>query len=436
MGTTQNFTNSSLVDYTKLSRNNSGQRVHDIDRITPHCVVGQATVERIGEIFQPKSKNASCNYGIGKDGRVALIVEEKNRSWCSSSNANDQRAITIECASDNKTPYAFNDKVYNKLILLCVDICKRYNKTKLLWIADKATNLAYNPQPNEMVLTVHRFFAQKSCPGPWLMDRMGELASQVTLQLTGSIPTPDPEPTPSKDNAEVIWNYLLDKIGNPYGVAGLMGNLYAESALNPHNLQNSYERSLGIDDEEYTQWVDNGTYTNFVKDKAGYGLAQWTYWSRKQNLLDYARNHDKSIGDLGMQLDFLWYELQGYKVVLNTLVSAKSVKEASDIVLTKFEKPANQGDVVKNARAAYGQVYFDKFAVIPTPVFKEYKVKVKASVLNYRKGPGTNYAINGTIRDKGIYTIVDESTGKGATMWGKLKSGVGWISLDWVDKVK
>ncbi len=436
MGTTQNFSNSSLVDYTKLSKNNSGQRVHDIDRITPHCVVCQATVERIGEIFQPRSKNASCNYGIGKDGRVALIVEEKNRSWCSSSNANDQRAITIECASDNKSPYAFNDKVYNKLILLCVDICQRYNKTKLLWIADKATALAYNPKEDEMLITVHSWFANKSCPGPWLMSKMDDLVKQVNIHLTGSIPTPDPEPTPSKDNSEVIWNYLLDKIGNPYGVAGLMGNLYAESALNPHNLQNSYERSLGIDDEEYTAWVDNGTYTNFVKDKAGYGLAQWTYYSRKQNLLDYARNHDKSIGDLGMQLDFLWYELQGYKAVLNTLISAKNVKEASDIVLTKFEKPANQGDAVKNARATYGQVCFDKFAVIPTPVFQPYKVKVKASVLNYRKGPGTNYAIAGTIRDKGIYTIVEESTGKGATMWGKLKSGVGWISLDWVDKVK
>ena len=434
MGTTQKFTNSPLVDYTQLSPCHSGQRVHDIDRITPHCFVGQVTVERIGKAFAPKTKNASCNYGIGLDGRVALIVEEKNRSWCSSSNANDQRAITIECASDSTSPYAFKDAVYNKLILLCVDICKRYNKTKLIWIADKATALAYNPQADEMLLTVHRWYAQKSCPGPWLMDRMGDLAKQVTIQLTGSIPTPDPEPTPSQDNAETIWNYFMAKINNPYGVAGLMGNLYAESALNPHNLQNSYEKTLGIDDDEYTEIVDNGSYTNFVKDKAGYGLAQWTYWSRKQNLLNYAKKVGKSIGDLGMQLDFLWNELQGYKVVINTLNNAKSVKEASDIVLTKFEKPSNQGESVKNARAAYGQVYYDKFAA-PTPIFIPYKVKVTAKVLNYRSGPGTNYKINGTIRDQGIYTIVEESTGKGATKWGKLKSRNGWVSLDYCQKL-
>ena len=94
------YTNSKMVSYKRLSPNHSGKRTHSIDRITPHCVVGQCSVETLGNIFAPRSRQASCNYGIGPDGRVGMYVEEKNRSWCSSSNANDQRAVTIECASN------------------------------------------------------------------------------------------------------------------------------------------------------------------------------------------------------------------------------------------------------------------------------------------------------------------------------------------------
>ena len=180
------YTNSSLVSYTKLSPNHSGRRTHSIDRITPHCVVGQCSVETLGSIFLPTSRQASCNYGIGVDGQVGMYVEEKNRSWCSSSNANDQRAVTIECASDTKEPYAFKDVVYQKLITLCVDICKRNGKKKLLWLGDKNKTLNYSPKSDEMVLTVHRWFANKSCPGDWLYSRLGDLASKVTAQLGGS----------------------------------------------------------------------------------------------------------------------------------------------------------------------------------------------------------------------------------------------------------
>ena len=131
------MSNSPLVSYTKLSPNHSGKRTHSIDRITPHCVVGQLSAETICACF-PAGRDASCNYGIGTDGRVSLCVEEKNRSWCSSSNANDQRAVTIECASDKTEPYAMNSKVYNTLIELCVDICKRNGKKKLLWFSIKS----------------------------------------------------------------------------------------------------------------------------------------------------------------------------------------------------------------------------------------------------------------------------------------------------------
>ena len=140
------YTNSPMVSYTKLSPNHSGQRTHSIDRITPHCVVGQCSVETLGRIFTPTSKQASSNYGIGLDGRVGMYVEEKNRSWCSSSNANDQRAVTIECASDSTEPYAFKDVVYQTLIKLCVDICQRNGKTKLLWLGDKDKTPELRPQ--------------------------------------------------------------------------------------------------------------------------------------------------------------------------------------------------------------------------------------------------------------------------------------------------
>lgn len=177
--------NSKLINYTKLSPNHSGKRTHSIDRITPHCVVGQCSVETLGNIFQNTACEASCNYGIGYDGRVLLCVDEGNRSWCSSSNANDQRAVTIECASDTTDPYTMNSKVYNKLVALCVDICKRNGKTKLLWLGSESKTLNYSPKSNEMVLTVHRWFANKSCPGDWLYNRLSNLASEVTAQLGG-----------------------------------------------------------------------------------------------------------------------------------------------------------------------------------------------------------------------------------------------------------
>ena len=120
-----------------------------------------------------------------------MYVEEKNRPWCSSSNSNDQRAITIECASDATEPYAMNSKVYDALIKLCVDICKRNGKKKLIWLGDKDKTLNYNPKSDEMVITVHRWFANKSCPGNWLYARLGDLAAKVTAQLAGTTTTPE-----------------------------------------------------------------------------------------------------------------------------------------------------------------------------------------------------------------------------------------------------
>lgn len=200
------MSNSSLVNYKILSPNHSGRRTHTIDRITPHCVVGQLTAKSIAGCF-PKGRNASCNYGIGTNGDIALIVDEENRSWCSSSSANDQRAVTIECASDMKEPYTMNDTVYSTLIELCTDICKRNGKNKLIWIPDKNKALAYVPKSNEIIITVHRWFANKSCPGDWLYNRLGDLAETVNEKLNGGTTKPS---NPSSTSFKV--KVLIDNL--------------------------------------------------------------------------------------------------------------------------------------------------------------------------------------------------------------------------------
>lgn len=307
------YTNSPLVVYTGLSPNHSGQRTHSIDRITPHCVVGQLSAETICACF-PAGRDASCNYGIGTDGRVSLCVEEKNRSWCSSSSANDQRAITIECASDKTEPYAMNSAVYNSLIKLCTDICKRNGKKKLLWFVDKNKSLNYAPKSDEMVITVHRWFANKSCPGDWLYNRLGDLAAKVTAALGGT------SQTPTADSA--VW-YRVRKT-----------------------------------------WADAKSQLRAYKELANAKACV-----------------DKHPG-------YSVFDVNGVKIYTsNTTTSA---------VL--------------------------------------YKVRVSISDLNIRKGPGTNYARTQYI-PVGTYTIVEEADGQGASKWGRLKSGAGWISLDYCKRV-
>ncbi len=174
-----NMSNSPLVSYTKISPNKTSPRNHTIDTITIHCVVGQCSVETLGSIFGTTSRQASCNYGIGADGRIGMYVEEKDRSWCSSNAANDNRAITIEVASDTTHPYAVNAKVYAALIDLLTDICKRNNIKELKWKADKS--LIGNVALQNM--TVHRWFANKACPGEYLYSRHGAIAAEVNKRL-------------------------------------------------------------------------------------------------------------------------------------------------------------------------------------------------------------------------------------------------------------
>ena len=307
------YSNSSLVAYSKLSPNHSGQRTHSIDRITPHCVVGQLSAETICDCF-PAGREASCNYGIGTDGRVSLCVEEKNRSWCSSSNANDQRAITIECASDKTEPYAMNSAVYAALIKLCTDICMRNGKSKLLWFADKDKSLNYAPKSDEMVLTVHRWFANKSCPGDWLYARLGDLAAKVTAALGSSA-------EPPTVNTAVL--YRVRKT-----------------------------------------WADS-------KSQKG-----------------------------------------AYKILAN----AKKCADEN----AGYSVFAESGNAVYTSATG----------------FSPYMVRVSINNLNIRRGPGTNYAGTGQYTDAGSFTIVEVSAGTGSDAgWGRLKSGAGWISLDFCKRV-
>lgn len=198
------YTNSPLVNVTLLSPNHSGQRTHAIDTITIHCVVGQCTAKRIGEIFQPTSRQASSNYGVGLDGSIGLYVEEKNRSWCSSSNANDQRAITIEVASDTKEPYTVTDRAYNVLIELVADICRRNGIKKLVWSTDKNKRMNHLDGCN---MTVHRDYANKSCPGTYLYERHGDIAAKVNAKL-GATTEVKPEPPPEKPSAVKVGDIV------------------------------------------------------------------------------------------------------------------------------------------------------------------------------------------------------------------------------------
>ena len=355
------YSDSPLVTYTRISPNKTSPRNHAIDTITIHCYVGQVTAKQGCDNFATTSREVSSNYVVGKDGSIGLSVNEKDRSWCSSNRANDHRAITIETASDTSHPYAVTEAAYNALIDLCTDICKRNGISELKWKADKSLI----GQVDQQNMTVHRWFASKECPGEYLYSRMGDIASKVNARL-GSSSGGDSPSLPTTNYEKVIWDYLMDKLGNEYAVAGLMGNLYAESALRPNNLQNSYEDSLGYSDESYTAAVDSGSYSknSFVNDDAGYGLAQWTHWSRKQALYEmYKSGAYSSIASIELQLDYLWYELENdFEGVLEALYSASSVRKASDVVLHDFENPANQSTSVEEKREEYGRYYYNKYA--------------------------------------------------------------------------
>ena len=328
------MSNSTLISYTKLSPNHSGKRTKKIDTITIHCMAGQLSVESCGALFAKSSRQASSNYGIGPDGRIALYVDESNRSWCTSSNANDQRAVTIEVASDATHPYAVRDKAYDALLDLVTDICKRNGIKKLVWSTSKNNRVGHL---NGCNMTVHRDYAAKACPGDYLYNLQDEIAAEVNRQLGSSSSTPS--------------------TGGTTGSAA-----------------------------------------------------------------------DIKVGDV--------VEFTGTKhYVSSTAKTASSCKPGKAKVTALAKGKAHPYHLIAVSGGGSTVYGWTDAADIKTSAATSYLVKVTTDVLNIRKGPGTNYGTNGDIRDKGVYTIVAESDGPGASKWGKLKSGAGWISLDYAAKV-
>ncbi len=388
------MSNSSLVTYTKLSPNCYKPRKYPISRFTIHHMAWvQCTSKKCADSFMSPSRSASATYCIGYDGDISQSVKEENAPWTSSNFDNDNRAITFEVANSTGAPnWEVSHKSYKALINLMVDCCKRNGKTKVVWLGNKEKSLAYKPKDNEMLMTVHRWFSSTACPGPYLMSKMDDIANKVNAQLQKAgdssqstqkpIETKEPE---DDSNEKKIWDFLKSRGLNDFAVAGIMGNLRAESNLRPDNLQNSFEKKLGYNDTTYTQAVDKGLYNNFIHDSAGYGLAQWTYYSRKQGLLMYARSQNKSIGDLQMQLEFLWKEMSNYSTMMKELDTATTVRDASNSFLFRFERPANQGGEVQDKRAEYGLEYYNKFSgKVPTETAKEVKKLYRVQVGAFR----------------------------------------------------
>ena len=485
------YTNSPLVAYTNLSPNHSGLRTHSIDRITPHCVVGQLSAESICGCFTSTSRQASCNYGIGKDGRVSLCVEEKNRSWCSSSAANDQRAITIECASDLTHPYAMNGAVYTSLINLCTDICKRNGKTKLLWLGDKNKTLNYAPAANEMVITCHRWYANKSCPGDWLYSRLGDLAAKVTAALgtsntlTGLQATSLKDMEPATVVAKVaplftanqkqsgilasvsLAQFILESgygkselaqnANNCFGMkSSLSGNSWSGSVWDGHSVYTMKTGEQNTDGSYVSITADFRKYSsieNSINDHSAYLLGAMNGSQKRYEGLAGCTDYKKAVqiikdGGYATSLDYVQnlcrvieqWGLTQYDMAASTTALYRVRKSWSDAASQKgaFRDLSNaEACADKNP----GYYVFDENGKVVYPTstaFQSYTVRVSITDLNIRKGPGTNYGSRG-FTGKGVFTIVAEATGTGASKWGLLKSygskRDGWISLDYTKRV-
>ncbi len=385
------------------------------------------------------SFNRACVHGFidGNDGTVYQTLPWDYRGWHAGGSANNTHIGVEMCEPaeikytsganftviDKSKAQASAKMTYTAAVELFAELCKQYN---------------LNPTADGVIISHSEGHKRGVASGhadpehlwrglglPYTMDSFREDVKKAMSTNETLIP--------GKMSEEEIFAFFKAQGMTAYGVAGLMGNLYAESGLKATNLQNSYEKKLGMDDFTYTVAVDTSAYGNFIQDSAGYGLAQWTYWSRKQALFDYAIKKKVSIGDCRMQCEFLMEELNTkYRSVLEVLKKATSIKQASDVVLLQFERPKDQSEEVKRRRAAFSQMFYDKYAEATPDIATvgiPYKVRVDITDLNIRKGPGTNFDRTGKYTGKGVFTIVEEKDG-----WGKLKSGAGWICLAYTSK--
>lgn len=434
------YTNSSMVAYTKLSPNHSGQRTHSIDRISPHCVVGQCTAEGLGDWFYKTSTQASSNYGIDKNGRVGLYVEEKNRSWCTSSNANDQRAITIECASDTTEPYTMNNTVYETLIKLCTDICKRNGKKKLLWFADKDKSLNYAPKSDEMVITVHRWFANKSCPGNWLYARLGDVAAKVTANLAGTgtapVATTKTQATvfAKLSEAEVVAKagalFTADQKKSGILASVSMAQFILESGYGKSELAQNANNCFGMKTSlsgntwSGSTWDGKSKYTKKTQEEYTKGeMTTITADFRKYPCIE------DSISDHSA---YLLGAKNGSKLRYDGLKGCADYKKAAQIIkdggyATSSTYVSNLCSIIKKWKLTQFDVGASTSA--PDNTVKKFPatpfmVRVIIDNLNYRSEPSMNGRVNGQT-GIGTFTIMEVKNG-----WGRLKSGAGWIYLE------
>lgn len=492
------YTNSPLVSYTKISPNRTKNRTHVIDTITIHCVVGQCSVETLGSIFEPESRQASSNYGIGSDGRVGMYVEEKDRSWCSSNAANDHRAITIEVASDTTHPYAVNEKAYATLIDLCVDICQRNSIKQLLWKADKSLI----GQVDKQNMTAHRWFANKACPGDYLSERFGAIAAAVNERLgaTGGS-TSRLQATEFNDLTEA---QVIAKVGSLFTADQKKSGILASVSLAQFILESGYGKSelaqnanncfgmkkslsgntwsgstwdgTSVYTKQTQEQNTDGSYETITADFRKYGSVEDSIADHSAYLLGAKNGSALRYAGIAGMIDYKvvaqLVKDGGYATSLTYVENLCSIIEKWN--LTQYDVTADADEYPEQLESGYyrvrkewsdnksqlgayrvlpnakkkadenpgysvftedGKVIYPVATETTTPAsFEPYTVKVSISDMNIRKGPGTDYAKTGQFTGKGVFTIVAESTGAGASLWGKLKSGAGWISLDFAEK--
>lgn len=408
------MSDSSLVTHelyttSKTTGRTFNGRTYQVDTITIHCTAGNNNSKGIStaQYWPSANKRASATYCIGGAGDICQNVLEADRPWTTGGSdythknadgiiedgsLNDYHAITMEVAS-NADGSIVNAAAIEATINLCVDIMKRHGKTKAVWFGnDPARMVAYRPASNEMKFTWHCWFANKSCPGPFIKSKFQYIIDEINKRLGGTTVNYSSTVMTIDDCKKALWTALLTEGCTEEGAAGLMGNIQAESNFRSNNLQNSYEKSLGMTDEQYTQKVDSGEYQNFIKDSAGYGLAQWTYWSRKEGLFNYLRTTCKvGIGDTQSQIEYLLRELKGYKAVWPVLTTSHSVRECSNAVLIHFEAPASKNEQkTQDLRTSYGEEIlkqFSKPAPTPVPEVKDTieigdTVKINAQAIN------------------------------------------------------
>ena len=436
-----------LITSTKCRKNridNSGVK-HNIDTITIHCTAGNknSTAAATVNYWTNSNIDASSQYVVGGDGSVCQNVLEADRAWTTgglsaaqmkqmgrnyeTGSENDYHAVTIEVAS-NSTGTEVTETALNKTIDLVTDICKRNGKTVALWFGDNAEKMVnYKPASNEMKFTWHRWFAQKACPGQFIMDHMQYIIDIVNTRLAGQ-PQPQPTPTPQPTDLETYMWEAFKYLGD-MGCAGLLANLRCESAYKSTNLQNSFEKKFGMDDLTYTAAVDNNAW-DFINDHAGYGLAQWTYYSRKQNLLNFAKAKNVSIGDLNMQIEFCKQELDGYKLT-DKLKNITSVKEASDLVMKVYEKPSDQSEAALKRRSDIAEEIYATYHKQPIPETHLYRVRLSWTDVNSQVGAYKVYDnVVKACNEHPGYSIYDEN---GNRLYTRAKDELYRVRLTWED---